>query len=73
MKTQALFSSKDKDKKLKCHLLQFLFGALKVNKGILPDFIPILMRSALGIMKSLNKQISLYIKVCAKPMLLQRN
>ena len=26
MKNQALFSSKDKSKKLKCHLLQFLFG-----------------------------------------------
>ena len=31
MKNQALFSSKDKSKKLKCHLLQFLFGALRVN------------------------------------------
>ena len=30
-KNQALFSSKDKSKKLKCHLLQFLFGALRVN------------------------------------------
>ena len=28
MKTQTLFSSKDKTKKLKCRLLQFLFGAL---------------------------------------------
>ena len=28
MKDQALFSSKDKSKKLKCRLLQFLFGAL---------------------------------------------
>ena len=26
MKNQALFSSKDKSKKLKCRLLQFLFG-----------------------------------------------
>ena len=32
MKNQALFSSKDKSKKLKCRLLQFLFGALRVNK-----------------------------------------
>ena len=32
MKNQALFSSKDKSKKLKC-LLQFLFGALRVNLG----------------------------------------
>ena len=31
MKNQALFSSKDKSKKLKCHLLQFLFGALRDN------------------------------------------
>ena len=34
MKNQALFSSKDKSKKLLCHLLQFLFGALRVNKKI---------------------------------------
>ena len=31
MKNQALFSSEDESKKLKCHLLQFLFGALWVN------------------------------------------
>ena len=31
MKNQALFSSKDKSRKLKCLLLQFLFGALRVN------------------------------------------
>ena len=31
LKHQALFSSKDKSKRLKCHLLQFLFGALRVN------------------------------------------
>ena len=31
MKNQALFSLKDKSKKLKCHLLQSLFGALMVN------------------------------------------
>ena len=28
---QALFSSKDKGKKLKCRLLQFLFSALRVK------------------------------------------
>ena len=32
MINQALFSSKDKSKKLKCRLLQFLFGALRVKK-----------------------------------------
>ena len=31
MKNQALFSWKDKSKKLKCRLLQFLFGAFRVN------------------------------------------
>ena len=31
MKNQALFSSKDKSKILKCRLLQFLFGALRVK------------------------------------------
>ena len=29
MKNQVLFSSKDKRKKSKCRLLQFLFGALR--------------------------------------------
>ena len=41
MKNQALFSSKDKSKKLKCRLLQFLFGALRINIVFL-DKIPIL-------------------------------
>ena len=31
MKNQAIFSSKDKSKKLKCRLMQFLFGALWVK------------------------------------------
>ena len=31
MKNQALFSSKDKSENLKCCLLQFLFGALRVK------------------------------------------
>ena len=35
MKNQALVSSKDKSKKLKCRLLQFLFGALRINLNIL--------------------------------------
>ena len=34
MKNQALFSLKDKSKKLKCHLLQFLFGALRVKRKV---------------------------------------
>ena len=32
MKNQALFSSKDKSEKLKCRLLQFLFGSLRVKE-----------------------------------------
>ena len=35
MKHQALFSSKDKSEKLKCRLLQFLFGALSVNMKVI--------------------------------------
>ena len=31
MKNQALFSSKDKSKELKCRLLPFQFGALRVK------------------------------------------
>ena len=31
MKNQALFSLKGKSKKLKCRLLQFLFGALRLK------------------------------------------
>ena len=31
MNNQALFSLKDKSKKLKCRLLQFLFGAFRVK------------------------------------------
>ena len=34
MKNQALFSSRDKSKKLKGRLLQFLFGALRVNSKL---------------------------------------
>ena len=33
LKNQTLFSSKDKVKKLKCRLLQFLFGALGLRRG----------------------------------------
>ena len=35
MKNQALISSKDKCKKLKCRLLQFLFGSLRVKLSII--------------------------------------
>ena len=32
MKNLALFSLEDKSKELKCRLLQFLFGALRINE-----------------------------------------
>ena len=35
MKNQALFSSKDKNRKLNCRLQQFLFGALRVKDKFL--------------------------------------
>ena len=38
MKNQALFSSKDKSKKLKCRLLQFLFGALRTKESPLLQY-----------------------------------
>ena len=37
MKNQDLFSLKVKSKKLKCCLLQFLFGTLRVNKWLVMD------------------------------------
>ena len=39
MKNQAFFSSKDKSEKLKCRLLQFLFGALKVKFSLFEPFL----------------------------------
>ena len=41
MKNQALFSSKDKSKKLKCRLLQLLFSALRVKSEITLMLLPI--------------------------------
>ena len=43
MKNQALFPSKDKSKKLKCHLLQFSFGAFMVK---LPQYSVLLQYSS---------------------------
>ena len=47
MKNQALFSSKDRSKKLKCRLLQFLFAA---------ETLLIILRSCWS--DSLNKEIN---------------
>ena len=39
MKNQAIFSLKNTIKNFKCRLLQFSFGALRVNKVISQQFI----------------------------------
>ena len=44
MKNQVIFSPKDKSQKLKCRLLQILFGALRINASG-----PLLPRCGLGI------------------------
>ena len=59
MKNQALFSSKDKSKKLKCRLLQFLFGVLRVHtyfSGELP--------LDLGVSKTLSDLLSKAARGC---------
>ena len=48
MKNQALFSSKDKSKKLKCRLLQFSFDALRVN---LPMYVTTTSQFAASLLK----------------------
>ena len=40
MKHKALFSLKDKSKKLKCRLLQFLLGALRIKLSALTETFP---------------------------------
>ena len=47
MKHQALFSLKDKSKKLKCRLLQFLFGALRVTffANVMPVILVVILFS----------------------------
>ena len=62
MKNQALFSSKDKSKKLKCCLLQFLFGALRVKtflEGSFGEFISAKVHQiARGFLTKVNLVIS---------------
>ena len=73
MKNQALFSSKDKVKKLKCRLLQFLFGALQVKNSFYFTFIqtqsdsPVIasytQRSTFASVKKLESDYKCY-KIC---------
>ena len=57
MKNQAIFSSKDKSKKMKCRLLQFLYGALRVNILLCPRV------SGLGQYGLMNNSCQSYIFV----------
>ena len=60
MKNQALFSLKDKSKKLKCRLLQFLSGALRVLTGrtVTPGW---LMRSEDSYFRQIRRKTTLRI------------
>ena len=60
MKNQALFSSKGKSKKLKCCLLQFLFGPLRANR-INTVYICKLGKRSVGYKK---KRQSYHNKIC---------
>ena len=50
---QALFSSKDESKKLKCRLLQFLFAALRVKAFVTYSPFPVELQETI---KQTNKQ-----------------
>ena len=51
MKNQALFFSTDKSKKLKCRLLQFLFGALRVISALFAQTYPFNTKDFYGVVK----------------------
>ena len=65
MKHKAFFSSKDKSKKIKCRLLQFLFGALRVKIDTLSEGSAALELSALQQMSpklvSFRKRVKVYV------------
>ena len=66
MKHQALFSSKDKSKKLKCLLLQFLFSASRVNKEKVRNECSLVMpchKKLWGIMLYPLKILSIHLSV----------
>ena len=56
MQNQALFSSKDKSKKLKCRLLQILFGALRVNLSIFYFILQSVFRNCINLQKNKRKE-----------------
>ena len=67
MKNQALFSSENKSKKLKCRLLQFLFGALRIkvvlSQGIVVG--PLLFSLYItGITENIDSALRLFADGC---------
>ena len=56
MNNQASFSSKDKSKKLKCRLLQFLFCALRV-KQVFDIYMDLSMPSLLLVSYLVKRQV----------------
>ena len=58
MKNQALFSLKDKSKQLKCRLLQFSFGTLRVNIKTLLVFAHCEVKVTRGVHLALLKGIA---------------
>ena len=56
MQNQALFSSKDKSKKLKCRLLQILFGALRVNLSIFYFILQSVFRNCINLQRKKRKK-----------------
>ena len=58
MKNQALFSSKDKSKKLNCRLQQFLFGALMLVTAYVPAGLRHIIRNAQAPCGSIRAQFA---------------
>ena len=54
MKNQASFSSKDKSKKLKCRLLQFLFVAIRVKPNLEEQWLLSLSKTKINSMALLD-------------------
>ena len=65
MKNQALFSSKYQSIKLQCRLLQFLFGALRVNRKTDPSSCnlkgKLICQPGLGFKQSAVCSLTMYI------------
>ena len=64
MKNQAIFSSKDKSNNLKCHLLQFSFGPLRVKLSLLSLLI---WRTDKCLMQGKNSEVYLLYRYSEHP------